>query len=76
MRLEVSGGYIIGTTPMLDGEWHHVAVVVGDQSDVEDAALYVDGTKEEVTGSLDEPIDTGILPLTIGGRGLFGGSLG
>ena len=31
LRTETEQGYLVGTTPLRDGRWHHVAVVVGDE---------------------------------------------
>ena len=59
LRIEVNGGYVIGTTSLRDGNWHHVAAVFPDGgSDVLDVQLYVDGQLEAISGSLGEPIDT------------------
>ena len=63
LRLEVGGGYILGTTQINDGEWHHVAVVVDDfdnsgTTDVNEVRLYVDGVLETVSSSASEPINT------------------
>jgi hypothetical protein len=63
LRLEVSGGFITGNTPVNDGNWHHVAVVVDDfnsngTTDVNEARLYVDGSLEAVSSSGSEPINT------------------
>lgn len=68
-RLEVTGGYIRGTTPLNDGKWHHVAVVFekDDSPDVTDAKLYVDGKEEIINASGAREIQTGsALNLMIG----------
>ena len=60
LRAEVSGGYIYGTTPVNDGCWHHVAVVLNSDitPDISEVSLYVDGQLETISGVADEPIDT------------------
>ncbi|MEM7233607.1 MAG: LamG-like jellyroll fold domain-containing protein [Planctomycetota bacterium] len=51
LRAEINGGYAIGTTPLNDGEWHHIAVVVPeDASSTTDILHYVDGQLEAMTG--------------------------
>ena len=58
--MEVNGGYIVGTTVITDGEWHHVAATFEDDGtpDVEDILLYVDGQLETIETSLDEELHT------------------
>ncbi|NWK55798.1 sulfatase-like hydrolase/transferase [Verrucomicrobiaceae bacterium N1E253] len=63
LRLEVQGGYIVGSTNINDGQWHHVAVVVDDfngnsSTDVNECKLYVDGVQEVVSGSSSEVMNT------------------
>ncbi|MFK7784312.1 MAG: LamG domain-containing protein, partial [Crocinitomicaceae bacterium] len=57
IRVEVNGGYIIGTTLVDDGDWHHVACTFNG-SDVQDVLLYVDGQLETISSSLTEPVLT------------------
>jgi|GEM_PF-3810443 len=47
----VWGGYLVGSTDLRDGKWHHVAVVLEKDGspDVSQAKLYVDGTQESVS---------------------------
>ncbi|WP_417589771.1 LamG-like jellyroll fold domain-containing protein [Owenweeksia hongkongensis] len=45
LRAEVAGGNRIGTTPINDGQWHHVAVVL-DGNNTNNLDLYVDGQLE------------------------------
>ena len=61
LRTEVQGGNIIGTTLINDGFWHHIAVVVEDDgsADITEVHLYVDGNPEEISASVDEPVNTG-----------------
>jgi hypothetical protein len=60
IRVEVNGGYIIGSTVVIDNEWHHVAMTWEDDGtpDVTDVLLYVDGVLEAISLSLDEVIHT------------------
>ena len=60
IRVEVNGGYIIGSTVVIDGLWHHVAMTWEDDGspDVLDVKLYVDGQLEEISASLDEVMHT------------------
>ena len=48
LRAEVQSGYVYGTTPINDGNWHHVAVVLEDDGspDISEVRLYVDGQQE------------------------------
>ena len=74
LRLEVQGGFIIGTTQINDGNWHHVAVVVDDfnnngTTNVNEARLYVDGSLEAVSNSGSQTMDT-----SASGAILIGGS--
>ena len=46
LRTETEQGYMVGTTPLRDGRWHHVAVVFGPAGR---PRHYVDGRLEAVT---------------------------
>lgn len=61
LRVEVSGGYKIGTTIINDGAWHHVAVTWSDDGtpNVEDALLYVDGVLEAISATNPNVIHSG-----------------
>ncbi len=61
LRAEVQGGNIIGDTLINDGNWHHIAVVVENDGtpDIQEARLYVDGQRETISASVDEPINSG-----------------
>jgi hypothetical protein len=71
IRLEVNGGYIVGNTPVNDGEWHHVAVTWADDGtpNVTDAKIYVDGVLDAElnnpnatpSGNLGQTINTASL---------------
>ncbi|MHC4356524.1 MAG: LamG domain-containing protein, partial [Planctomycetota bacterium] len=60
IRVEVNGGYQVGSIDVRDDEWHHVAAVLADDGspDVNEISLYVDGFLENNSASLDEPIAT------------------
>ncbi len=57
LRTEVAGGYIIGSTILTDGQWHHVACVL-DGSAVNNIKLYVDGALETISSSQNIAINT------------------
>lgn len=61
LRVEVNGGFLIGTTVIDDREWHHIAVVLPSDGSpfVEDALLYVDGVLEAISATNPEDITTG-----------------
>jgi len=53
LRLEVSGGSIVGTQPVNDGLWHHVALVLSDRNqngalNIDETLLYVDGVPDPI----------------------------
>ena len=61
LRAEVNGGFTIGTTPLNDDQWHHIAVVVPeDASLVSEIRLFVDGVLEvqEPLNVLDREFST------------------
>ena len=63
LRLEVQGGFIVGSTKLNDGEWHHVAAVIKDFNadgvvNVNETKLYVDGEEEAIASSGSEVINT------------------
>lgn len=61
LRQEFEGGFIIGSTDLRDGLWHHLAVVFhgGENADVTThVKLYVDGRLETLTGRLQQRINT------------------
>jgi len=60
IRVEVSGGYIVGSTDITDQEWHHVAATWADDGspDVTDVKLYVDGVLEGVSAQQAQSINT------------------
>ena len=59
IRFEVEGGYVVGKTPVNDGEWHHVAVMLPDGMDnVNDARLFVDGVYDGYSAVKPQSMDT------------------
>jgi lysophospholipase L1-like esterase len=60
LRAEVGNGYIYGTTPVNDGNWHHIAVVLNNDGtpDISEVLLYVDGVLETISGVANRQIDT------------------
>ncbi len=73
IRIEVNGGYNIGTTVLNDDVWHHVALVVPPGSTmVGDIQLYVDGVLDPPSNVNDRAFDTlvgeGAQPLAMGRR--------
>ncbi len=48
--LDVEGGFVLGSTDVDDGNWHHVAVVLPnvDSPTVNNIILYVDGSEETI----------------------------
>ena len=68
IRVEVNGGYQVGSIDVRDDEWHHTAAVLADDGspDVTEIALYVDGFLEANSAQLDEPINTAAGVVRIG----------
>ncbi len=59
IRLEVNGGFQVGTTDIRDNQWHHVAVTWdASGSDVRTARLWVDGELEGDGARQSTNIDT------------------
>ena len=60
IRVEVNGGFIVGSTDLSDGMWHHVAATWEDDGtpNVTDILLYVDGALESVSAQQGKVIDT------------------
>ena len=66
LKLEVGGGtgHITGTTPLNDGAWHHLAVVVdnfdgSEDVNVREAKLWVDGRLDPITSLEGRVLATG-----------------
>ena len=60
-RVEFGGGFVIGSSDLRDGRWHHLAVVYlgGPKANVAThVRIYVDGRLESLTGRRQRRIDT------------------
>ena len=60
-RVEFGDGFVIGSTDLRDGRWHHLAVVYlgGPKANVAThVRIYVDGHLESLTGRRQRRIDT------------------
>jgi len=60
IRLEVTGGWVVGAHAVNDGQWHHVACVFPNDGtpNVTDVKLYVDGLLETISSSSALAINT------------------
>jgi hypothetical protein len=60
IRAEVDGGYIVGSTRVNDGKWHHVACTWQNDGspNVTDVKLYVDGQLETISAEKSCAINT------------------
>ncbi|BCX49369.1 hypothetical protein HAHE_32770 [Haloferula helveola] len=61
LRFNSAGGNVVGETDLRDGEWHHVAVVLGGSTDPDNGmgvTLYVDGVVETASGTRAGDPDT------------------
>jgi arylsulfatase A-like enzyme len=59
IRTEVGGGYLIGSTNIADGGWHHV-VSLFDGSEVTEVKHYIDANLEGVSGSQAQAVNTAV----------------
>lgn len=60
LRQELGDGYVVGSTDLRDGRWHHVTAVYlgGASGDVNSRVkLYVDGRLEAVSGSSPQSVE-------------------
>lgn len=61
LRVEVQGGFIIGSTVLTDGQWHQVAAVfdpVSYGANVNQIRLYVNGARETISASQGQVVQT------------------
>lgn len=70
IRVEVAGNGISGTTPINDGNWHHVAVTY-DNSAAQNVKLYIDGSLE-TQGNFSVGVNTSSGTNVIVGRRIDG----
>ena len=76
LRLSVGGQFVIGSTDLRDGRWHHVAAVAMHGFDEPTVLLYVDGQLENVTRNTIESVETetageGAMPIRFGRQIFF-----
>jgi ferric-dicitrate binding protein FerR (iron transport regulator) len=74
LRTEFGLGWVIGTTDLRDGRWHHVASVFQGGNTADNTArvlLYVDGVLEGVSSARHQRVET--MPRTTVRMGGFGG---
>lgn len=57
-RVEVNNGFIVGSSVVNDGNWHHLAVSFGG-GNINTAQLYVDGQLETVSAAGNRVVNTG-----------------
>lgn len=60
IRLECTGGWVVGTKLINDGQWHHVAATFANDGTPTstDVKLYVDGTLETISTSQSVAVNT------------------
>jgi hypothetical protein len=71
LRIEHGNGNLQGNTNLANGEWHHVALVVGPNASIQqpDTVLYLDGKNDsQTTADADKFNLTASVPVTIGQR--------
>ncbi|MEL4896712.1 LamG-like jellyroll fold domain-containing protein [Crocosphaera sp. Alani8] len=69
LRVAVGNGWVVGSTNLLDGKWHHVAVaweMVNGVNNIENAKLYVDGKLEKVSDKQAVTLNTRSSAVRIG----------
>lgn len=65
----VGGGYVMGTLPVTDNQWHHVVAVLNSDGtpSVDEIVFYVDGAVQSTTAANAYPINTSnVEPVYIG----------
>jgi hypothetical protein len=71
LRVEHGNGNLQGNTNLANGEWHHVACVVGPNASIQqpDTVLYLDGKNDsQTTTDADKYTIVASVPVTIGQR--------
>jgi hypothetical protein len=60
LRVEVKGGYIIGSTDLTDNVWHHVAAVLENDGspNVDEVRLFVDGEEDIISAVASQAVKT------------------
>ena len=65
LRLEINGGYTVGTRAINDGQWHHV-VLSFSGTNMYDVRFYIDGAWDFASSVQTRPMNTGTsLPVQI-----------
>ncbi|MDP4648038.1 MAG: sulfatase-like hydrolase/transferase [Akkermansiaceae bacterium] len=61
IRVEITNGFVVGTSAINDGNWHHVACTFAndDSPNADDIKLYVDGALETLSTSTPFDLNTG-----------------
>lgn len=61
IRVEITNGFVVGTTAVNDGQWHHVACTFANDGspNANDIRLYVNGVLEAVSSSTSQVLNTG-----------------
>jgi hypothetical protein len=64
VQIAVVDGYQRGTTAVNDGQWHHIAAVLADDSSpsTNEIKIYIDGIQESSYTTLTAPVNTGSTP--------------
>jgi len=67
LRVEVNGGFVVGSTDIVDGQWHHVAATWENDGtpNVLDVQLYVDGVRQTGNNRIDKD-QSGFIPVLCG----------
>jgi len=62
IRIEVNGGYNVGTTAVTNDQWHYVVATFADDGspNVQDVKLFVDGAQEVSSASLSYAVNTSV----------------
>ena len=73
IRTEVQGGQNVASTPINDGDWHHVAVIFPEGGEFNSDVIHVvNGEIEDQSGGTDQVVNTligaGAEPVTLGTR--------
>jgi hypothetical protein len=72
LAVGIKMGFVIGTTNVCDGDWHHVAAVFANDGtpDIAETRLYVDGVEETISLSMSAvPNTLSYLDVLIGSNG-------
>ncbi len=77
LRLEIQGSRAVATTPVLDRQWHHVAVTHGAGARIGEVTFYVDGKLDPRSGTPGTVvINTASTSVVLGNSGHATGTYG